>query len=83
MQHMHRACANDRLVFVSRAIDSRRRVSAVVANEVQHFHAVQQSPFSVGVVMRATGNEANDRFQSTHARLHGNFLAAFSGRLWP
>jgi hypothetical protein len=80
---MHRACANDRLVFVSRAIDGRRRVSAVVANEVQHIHAVQQSPFSVRVVMPATRHESNERFQSSHARLHGNFLAAFCGRFWP
>jgi hypothetical protein len=50
---------------------------------MQHIHTVELSALPVGIVVRATSDEAKQRFQSAHARLHGNFLAGFFAHFWP
>ena len=83
MWHIHGSRTNNRLMFVGRAIDCGDRMAAVVTNKMQHLNAMQRATFSVSVVVLATRNESKQRSQSAHARLHGNFLAAFWGRFWP
>jgi len=81
MRRQHRAGAHHRHVFIGRALDRRDRVSAVVADQVQDIHAMQQSTFSVCVVVPAASDESKQITEMTHAPLHRNFLAAFSGRI--
>ena len=71
------AGSEDQAVFLGGALDRRDRVTAVVAHQVHHFHAIERAAFAVRRVVRATREESDEKRQHGHRFLpDDNFVAA-------